>query len=681
MRRAVFLFKQCIWVSTRCLVIFLLSSILLDAGDNFIEVKGIILDSKSKPVPYIIVSFDKTNDTTLNIKSMSGIDGAFILRVPSNTKFPFKISFNSVNYVSKNLIITKTNYKKVQRIKLASKENYQLAYEKKRKLEKAKYNKEKRKLSGKKGKVEFATTDVVDRASRDDLDDSPTDITFKKKSVSEFNSKTINVACPPSPDYAKDMEATIISRPGLPNPINEPQVEAGKLTAGELNDFAKWKLWEDITSTNLGIYQKTWKIYPNERYVAQLTNPDGMAIVNAKVVLKDKDGNNIWQSYTDNTGKAELWAKMLNDSLPNVGTPYYIEFEYQTQKIRIEAVPFYVRINTAEMNIKCNDVNAVDIDFVVDATGSMGDEIKYLQAELYDVIKKVQANNSHIDLRTSSIFYRDFGDEYVIRKSDFNKDINKTIDFIKEQGAAGGGDYAEAIDVALYESIENRDWRENALSKIIFLVLDAPPHEVDSCIKQIQRQIRIAAMKGIRIVPLVCSGTDKSTEYLMRSIALATNGTYVFLTDESGIGDSHIKPTTDKYEVEKLNHILLRIITEFATLPNCNNDWVNNFDSTINDFDKYLPKPYKDNPDFTERVDISAVLSVYPTPCNGKLNVDVLQNISHLYLSDITGKILQNFEDVPKSFYINMNGYSNGIYFINVYYGGRWYSLKFVLSK
>jgi hypothetical protein len=57
----------------------------------------------------------------------------------------------------------------------------------------------------------------------------------------------------------------------------------------------------------------------------------------------------------------------------------------------------------------------------------------------------------------------------------------------------------------------------------------------------------------------------------MRTFALATNGTYVFLTDDSGVGNAHIKPTTDKYDVEKLNEAIKRVIKQYTQMPDCNN--------------------------------------------------------------------------------------------------------------
>lgn len=46
-----------------------------------------------------------------------------------------------------------------------------------------------------------------------------------------------------------------------------------------------------------------------------------------------------------------------------------------------------------------------------------------------------------------------------------------------------------------------------------------------------------AAEKGIAAVPVAASGVDVPTQYVLRSTALITGGTYVFLTDDSGIGN------------------------------------------------------------------------------------------------------------------------------------------------
>lgn len=42
---------------------------------------------------------------------------------------------------------------------------------------------------------------------------------------------------------------------------------------------------------------------------------------------------------------------------------------------------------------------------------------------------------------------------------------------------------------------------------------------------------------------------------------------YVFLTDDSGIGNDHLEPTPSDYKVEKLNNLIVRLIEKYAGVP------------------------------------------------------------------------------------------------------------------
>ncbi|MNY15240.1 hypothetical protein D3C86_1484430 [compost metagenome] len=116
-------------------------------------------------------------------------------------------------------------------------------------------------------------------------------------------------------------------------------------------------------------------------------------------------------------------------------------------------------------------------------------------------------------------------------------------------------------------AIYQQRWSETGTSaKLMFMILDAPPHHDAARVKRIQRSVKEAAARGITLIPVVASGIDKNTEFLMRFMALGTNGTYVFLTDDSGIGNSHLKPTIGSYQVEYLNQLLNRLINKYAGL-------------------------------------------------------------------------------------------------------------------
>ncbi|NRB50575.1 MAG: carboxypeptidase-like regulatory domain-containing protein [Saprospiraceae bacterium] len=440
------------------------------------------------------------------------------------------------------------------------------------------------------------------------------------------------------------------------------KVAAGQLTAGELHDFSKWELWQDIAESDLETYQKSWKIHPKQRYAVQLLGEKGKPLVNVKVMLKD-GAQTIWESFTDNTGKAELWANLFEET--QMGNALSIHAEVGGKSYPFKGVTtFHQGINMLKVPTYCDLNDAVDIAFMVDATGSMGDEIHYLQAELADVIDKVKDTLPGLSLRTGSIFYRDRGEQYLTRTSPLQADLKPTLDFIKKQSAGGGGDYPEAVEEGLERALKELDWNPKARARLLFMVLDAPPHQDDSTVLKMTQLTQLAAAKGIRIIPVVASGINKSAEYLFRSIALATNGTYVFLTDDSGIGNPHIKPTTDDWEVEKLNDLMVRLVYQFSYAPDCEEEML---EENIADL---WPSPIRTSPS-----DIASLWKLFPNPTAGPLTVNWDNSApEEVFLSDLNGKILKRFAAPDPRFQLDLSAFPAGSYLIGFEKDGKWES-------
>lgn len=70
----------------------------------------------------------------------------------------------------------------------------------------------------------------------------------------------------------------------------------------------------------------------------------------------------------------------------------------------------------------------------------MGDELEYLVCELEDVVTRIRSENANVPTRISVNFYRDEGDEYVVREYPFTTDLAAAVTAISEQTADGGGD-------------------------------------------------------------------------------------------------------------------------------------------------------------------------------------------------------------------------------------------------
>ncbi len=340
------------------------------------------------------------------------------------------------------------------------------------------------------------------------------------------------------------------------------QIEPGQITAGEWNDLLNWSFW-----TNLGQeedyagMESYWEYNLSDRISLKLTNSLAVPLIDIRVELLDKDDNMLWVSKTDNFGTAELWPFLLNNS----------SLDLSDLKIRIEDQIFTDLKNydsginefSLELPAYQSPEKKMDIAFMVDATGSMSDELEYLKVELIDVIETVKSDNPDAVLNLGSVFYRDEGDDYVTRKSEFSTDYNTTINFIKKQSANGGGDFPEAVHSAMNVSINDLQWSTTATSRILFILLDAPPHYEAQIVDQVHSLVEKASLMGIKLIPITASGINKETEFLMRYLSIATNGTYVFITNHSGIGGDHLEPTIGEYEVEYLNELMVRIINKY----------------------------------------------------------------------------------------------------------------------
>lgn len=470
-------------------------------------------------------------------------------------------------------------------------------------------------------------------------------------------------------------------------PTAPQQGEAGKLTAGEINDFSKWDLWTDLAYGEFDKYSKQWNYNASNRYMVQLTDKKGLPLANAEVQLVNKEGKLYYEARTDNTGKAELWESILLGEQAK-RQRFSINGEYAGKRFSIRrAVTIDDGINTYELDVDCGQSQKVDIAFVVDATGSMSDELNYLTAELNDVIFKSKEISTTLNFSFANVFYRDHTDAYLTKKQDFTRVLSESVAFISEQHAGGGGDFPEAVEVALDTAINTLSWSDDARARIIFLILDAPPHNNPEIQEKLRRVSMQAAAKGIRIVPLVASGIDKGTEYLMRSIALATNGTYAFLTDDSGIGGSHLKPSTDSYEVETLNDLLVRVIKSYTYMPDCEQELPDlnlNYptdsiactpiDTTITDTSSVVENP-------TKPIDVS--WNYYPNPTRGIVNIKASVDIPVLYITDLSGKVLQVVKDIKQQrvIQVDLSSYATGIYLIRYPVGKRWVSGKVILNR
>lgn len=337
---------------------------------------------------------------------------------------------------------------------------------------------------------------------------------------------------------------------------------AGLMTAGAHDDNLYYDLYSSLfykgqTDKENGKFlsykeNDDWGLNTLQR-IKVTVEKDGKKVANANVIFSDNDDKVIYSAQTNSAGVAYLFGNVNGGKITAVSG----NGESTTTVSETDAEV------TLTLNDSAEKGKNLEIMLVVDVTGSMGDELTYLKAELSDVVNRVVKSFSDAKVKLALLFYRDEDDNDEFSYSDFldvtkSKNLSTQQKFINKQKASGGGDYPEAVDEAL-EIAVGKQWSDNA-TKIIFHVLDAPPHSEKEVKARYKKAVLSAAEKGIRICPILASGADTTTEYLTRQSAVMTGGTFVFITDHSGIGNSHLDPEIPNVIVEKLNDLMVRLI-------------------------------------------------------------------------------------------------------------------------
>ncbi|MCH7872885.1 MAG: VWA domain-containing protein [Planctomycetes bacterium] len=377
--------------------------------------------------------------------------------------------------------------------------------------------------------------------------------TFAPPDISDIGETSVDPSAPGEP------AAPV---PGI-SPIRPGQTQSGTLTAGSFDDnlnFDAFRAFLDDLMQN-DTEGRLPAISPGKRFVITVSNESGDPIGDARVVVTDRDNDDAQAQPLLNLTTGSDGRVLLLTGIDGGG-------EVETFNVTVhppdgsDAVSVTYGADEPEWNVTLQGVESapplqLDLAFVVDATGSMSDELEFLKVEIDAIAAAVSDRFPHVDQRYALIVYRDDGDEYVTRTFDFDPSLEQFQTTLAAQRAAGGGDYPEAMHLALEQTAE-LSWRETGTARMTFLIADAPPHN-----EHAQRAFdAIVALRqqGLAIYPVAASGAATETELIMRAAAMLTLSEYLFLTDDSGVGNSHEEPSIPCYHVQRLDRVMIRMI-------------------------------------------------------------------------------------------------------------------------
>lgn len=357
------------------------------------------------------------------------------------------------------------------------------------------------------------------------------------------------------------MEGGSLGDIGAPSPSTPTEgagAQAGILTAGDWDDNLNFDLYQKYVSSYVSRDASIPKIDSSDRIAIKVVTSEGQPVSNALVLVKGanatfltaptaSDGQVLFFPKHDGAGPEENFTVEVipPPEQPNVAPVV------QDAPTAVSEWKFTLP------NAKANLPTVLDVAFVVDATGSMGDEIDFLKAEVQGIATRIQSGFQGVSIRYALVMYRDKGDAYVTQHFDFTSDLAAFQAKLQEQGAGGGGDIPEAMDAAM-ALVPELAWSEGNAARMSFLLADAPPHKENRA--AYMASVNSLRSMGVKLFPIAASGVDGETEFLMRVGAQSTMGRYLFLTDDSGVGNSHAKPTIPCYNVQKLNDLVVRVI-------------------------------------------------------------------------------------------------------------------------
>jgi hypothetical protein len=375
-------------------------------------------------------------------------------------------------------------------------------------------------------------------------------------------------------DEKKAVEAEAATETGRGEVAAVEAQQTEPLRAGEVDDNAQW---DDYLLYRRNYYgPQVHDRDVSERYIIEVKDGQGNPVLDAKVrvfLAGQQQREEVYSAQTYANGQALFHPRALDIPVQQAD-----RFQVEVQKDNLleqftltrfdaQASASFTERWTVTLDMqKQSDTINLDVLFLIDATGSMADEIAKIQSTIFDVAAQIDALPGQPNVRYGMVTYRDRGDGFVSKVYDFTPDVR---DFSKDLGtvwADGGGDYPESLNEGLHKAVNQVEWRNEDTVKLIFLVADAPPHLDYSQDYDYAEEMENAARNGIKIFPIASSGLDDQGEYIFRQLAQYTMGRFIFLTYEGPTNSGSPGDTTthhvEDYSVENLDDLLVRLVEE-----------------------------------------------------------------------------------------------------------------------
>lgn len=377
--------------------------------------------------------------------------------------------------------------------------------------------------------------------------------------IREVPATTEAAAAPPA-GVVTGADAPVL-QPVPPRPVQPEQYQA--IRAGEIDDNLDFAAYTSYLQNYAGI--PALPVDVSERYLLTVVNERQEPVLDARVRLYDGQ-QLLFDARTYAGGRTIIFPRALNVS-PNAGTlRVLVEKGNSVASGTLQRGPDIAQTIVLVGAEALPRQPKLDVLFLLDATGSMGDEINRIQQTILSIAERIDRFEPRPEVRFGLVAYRDRGDDYVTRiYAEFTPDVVAFQQALLAVRADGGGDTPEDLNEALRVALQQMNWADDAV-RLTFLVADAPPHLDYGQQFTYVNAIRVAAARGVKIYPIAASNTDPQAEYVFRQLAQQTLARFIFLTYQPGQnggapGDTtqmNVDPTA--YTVERLDDLIVRMV-------------------------------------------------------------------------------------------------------------------------
>ena len=358
--------------------------------------------------------------------------------------------------------------------------------------------------------------------------------------------------------------------PPWPQPQPQPSVQRPHhpvVTAGMVDDNADFGEYLAYRQRNGHLPVRERDI--SERYLLEVTDASGQPVHDAEVAVQRPGvAQPLMWARTDTAGRVWVHPRaFMPSSVGDERNERTLGIAVRKGAMQSRALLMRGQSNAVQVRLGAVASQPVRLDlvFLIDATGSMGDEIAKLKASMRAMAQQIAQLPGQPDICWGLVSYRDRGDAYITRTHDFTDDLGVFQQQLASVQAHGGGDTPEALNEALHEAVHRMSWRQQA-ARMVVLVADAPPH-LDYGGPQYDRDMQAALAKGIKLFAVGASGLDPVGEYIYRQMAQYTAGRFVFLTyrdahhPSSGPG-TQTPHDVKQYSVQTLDRLVVRLVSD-----------------------------------------------------------------------------------------------------------------------